>query len=386
MRKISRREFVETAAVVSLAAHPWMAQAKGAGMSKLLLVGTQTSGTSKGIYAYSFDPAAGELKQTGLAAEADNPTFLALAPDGRTVIAANELDTYQGKKSGAVSSYTLDPAAAKLTKVNEVAAGGDATCHVAVDHTGHSAFAANYGGGSAVSFALGAGGRLSPPVSFEQYTGKGPNKDRQDMPHAHRVTVSPGNKFLLVNDLGLDQIHIYKLDAATGKLTPNDPPAWKANPGSGPRALRFHPNGKWAYCVNEINSTVNVLRWDEQCGVLETIQELSLSPDPSKGTSTASEVVLDHDGRFAYVANRGDNFVASFAVAASDGKLQVLEKIPCGGTTPRHIALDPDGRWLLVANQDSDNIAVLPRDGTSGRLTERAKSFPISKPQCLVFV
>src|SRR5207302_753799 len=128
---------------------------------------------------------------------------------------------------------------------------------------------------------------------------------RQDVPHAHRVTVSPENRFLLVNDLGLDQIHIYKLDPATAKLTPNQPPAWKATPGSGPRALRFHPNGKWAYCVNEIVSSVNVLHWDESRGVLETVQELALSPDPSKGVSTASEVVLDRDARFAYIGNRG---------------------------------------------------------------------------------
>ena len=139
----------------------------------------------------------------------------------------------EGQSSGAVSSYTLDRAGARLTKINEVASIGGGTCHVAFDHTGRSAFAANYGGGSAASFSVGANGRLSPAVSFFQYSGHGPDAKRQKAPHAHRVTVSPDNRFLLVNDLGLDAIHIYRLDAATAKLTPNEPSAWRSAPGPG---------------------------------------------------------------------------------------------------------------------------------------------------------
>jgi 6-phosphogluconolactonase len=254
MQKISRRKFVQASAVASLGTHPWSALAKGLDTKKLLLAGTQTSGTSKGIYAYAFDSATGELTQTGLAVEADSPTFLALAPNGRTLIAANELDQYEGKKSGAVSSFTLDRKTSRLTKVNTVSAQGDGTCHVSLDHTGRCAFAANYGGGSAASFSVSSSGQLSPAVSFFQYTGHGPEK-QQKGPRGHRVTVSPDNRFLLVNDLGLDAIHIYRLDAATAKLIPSTPSEWKAAPGSGPRALIFHPNGKWAYCVNDLAHT-----------------------------------------------------------------------------------------------------------------------------------
>ncbi len=230
--------------------------------SRLLLVGTQTSGTSKGIYSYSFEPATGELKQIGLAAEADNPTFLALSPDRRTVLVANELDTYEGKSSGAVSTYSLDRAKARLTKINEVASRGGGLVMWRSTIRGGRAFAANYGGGSAASFAVGADGRLSQAVSFFQYSGHGPDTERQEGPHAHRVTVSPDNRFLLVNDLGLDVIHIYRLDAATAELTQNEPAVWRSSPGAGPRALRFHPNGKFAYCVTEMASAVVVLRWD----------------------------------------------------------------------------------------------------------------------------
>ena len=351
----------------------------------LLLVGTQTAETSKGIYAYAFDSSTGELTQIGLAAEADNPTFLTLAPDKRTVFVANEVDHYDGKSSGAVSSYTLDRVRARLTKVNESATGGGGTCHVAVDHTGRCVFAANYGGGSAASFAAGPGGHLSEAVSFLQYTGHGPNRSRQEAPHAHRVTVSPDNRFLLVNDLGLDAIHIYRLDAATAKLTANDPAEWKASPGAGPRALQFHPNRKVAYCVTEMSSTVVVLRWDALHGTLETVQETVMRPSGFQGVTGGADIVIDRLARFAYAIDRFDNIVVTFSISPKDGTLTLLDRIPCGGKIPRHLALDPSGRWLLVANQVSDNISVLSIDPRSGKASDVDKSFPLSKPQCLVF-
>jgi 6-phosphogluconolactonase len=385
VRQISRRGFIYGSAALSVAARPWFAQAKPLHDSGLLLVGTQTSGTSKGVYAYTFDAATGDLKQIGLAAEADNPTFLALSPKGDMVFVANERDRSEGKERGAISSYTLDKKAAKLVKINEVSTLGSGTCHVAVDHTGRSAFAANYSSGSAASFLVSDDGHLSPAVSFEQFTGHGPNHDRQESPHAHRVTVSPDNRFLLVNDLGLDEIHIYHLDADTAKLTLNDPPSWKSAPGAGPRALQFHPKGKWAYCVTEMTSTVEVLLWDSKRGALTTVQSLSLKPDGFQGETAGCDIVFDHSGRFAYVADRFDDIIVTFAVSPKDGKLTLLNRTPCGGKVPRHLALDPTGRWLLVANQVSDTISVLARDPLSGQLTSSAKTFPLSKPQCLVF-
>ncbi|MGD0444877.1 MAG: lactonase family protein [Edaphobacter sp.] len=380
MLPISRRQFLSTGIAVTLTARSSFAQQS----SHLLLVGTQTSGTSKGIYSYSFDSATGELRQPGLAAEAENPTFLALAPNGRTVLVANELDTFEGKSSGAVSTYALDRSRARLTKINEVASGGAGPCHVAFDYTGRAAFAANYGGGSAASFAVGADGRLSPAVSFFQYSGHGPDQDRQKGPHAHRVTVSPDNRFLLVNDLGLDAIHIYRLDAASAKLTVNGPAEWRSSPGAGPRALVFHPNGRFAYCVTEMASGVVVLRWNAASGSLETVQEVGMRPPDFKGTTGGSDIVIDREARFAYAADRFDDILATFAISPSDGKLTLLNRVSCGGKVPRHLTLDPSERWLLVANQASDNIAVLSRDARSGQLAA-GKSFPLSRPQCLVF-
>jgi 6-phosphogluconolactonase len=358
--------------------------AKGMSEHKLF-VGTQTAQTSKGIYSYTFDSGTGELKQTGLAAEADSPTFLALAPNGKTLFAANEINEYEGKRSGAVSSYAVDRSAMKLTKINEVSAGGPGTCHVSVDHTGRCAFVANYGGGSAASYAVDKTGKLSDAVSFFQYTGHGP-KQEQKGPRGHRVTVSPDNKFLFVNDLGLDEIHVYHLDSATAKLTPQEPPSWKAEPGSGPRSLIFHPNHKWAYCVNELGSSVNVLDWNAKKGAFTTVQLISTVPDGHQGPSAPSDVVMDKAGRFVYVANRLDDFMVSFSISPSDGKLTLMERTSCGGKTPRHIALDPTGKWLLVANQATDNLSVFARDSSTGKLSNDGKSFPLSRPQCIVFL
>jgi 6-phosphogluconolactonase len=382
LRQIDRRGFIFGSAALSVMERAGFAAGKDGAR---LLAGTQTSGSSKGLYSYSFAASTGDLTALGLAAEAENPTFLALAPDGRTVLAACELDKFGGKDSGAVSTFTLDRTKTRLSKVNQVASGGGGTCHVAFDRTGKAAFAANYGGGSAASFAVGAGGELSPAVSFFQYSGHGPNPERQTAPHAHRVTVSPDNRFLLVNDLGIDEIHIYRLDAATAKLTPNDPAAWKSAPGAGPRALRFHPNGKVAYCVTEMTSSVVVLSWDSQRGALETVQEVVMRPDGFSGVTTGNDIVIDREARFAYATDRFDDIVVTFAISPTDGKLTLVDRMPCGGKVPRHLTLDPSGRWLLIANQVSDNISVLGRDVKTGKLTDAGKSFPLSRPQCLVF-
>jgi 6-phosphogluconolactonase len=385
MTPITRRAFLYNSFATALALRSGIAAAEAAIPGKLLLVGTQTSGTSKGIYAYSFDSVAGELTKVGLAAATPNPTFLIAAPDRKSIFATNETSTFNGQKGGGVSSFSLNPATGILTPVSQVATMGADTCHAAIDRTGSSVFAANYTGGSAVSFKATNHDHLSDAVSFFQYTGHGPNADRQTGPHAHRVTVSPDNKYLLVNDLGLDKIHIYTLDAPTAKLTPSDPAAWEAPAGSGPRALHFHPNGTYAYCICELTSQVIVLKWNPDTGTLESKQTLDLPVGPHTGPSTGCDIVLDKPARFAYVANRGDDFIATYAVSADGSRLTYQRRSSCGGKIPRHLTLDPTGHWLLIANQESDTIAVFPRDTVSGQLSEIGKTFPLSRPQCLVF-
>lgn len=383
---LNRREFVKGAVVAPAAVQEWWSRKAELEKRRLLLVGTQTvTGSSRGIYAYRWDPEAGEIHSAGLAAESDNPTFLAISPDARYLYAANEIDNFGGRSSGAVSAFEVDHATSKLKPINEVASLGAGTCNVTVDHVGRAAFCANYVGGSASSFYLSPNGQISDAVSHFQYTGHGPNPERQDKPHAHRVTVSPDDHYLMVNDLGLDCIHIYQLNDANARLTPNVPAKWNAPAGSGPRALKFHPNGRFAYCVCEMASKVILLHWDPQKGSFETVQTVSLIPEDYHGATRGCDIVLTYKGDFAYAANRDYDCLVSFSVDPKDGKLTMLERSSCGGKIPRHLALDPTDHWLLVANEQSDDIAVFVRDEKTGKLAGTAKTFPQSKPQCLVF-
>lgn len=380
MQRITRRSFLGGASALALGTNPWLLFASSSNHDQLLLVGTQTAdaSTSKGIYSYRFNPATGELTQIGLAVAAQNPTFLAVGPHEKFIYSVNEV------KDGTVSSFSFDKKAMTLKEINQVSTKGGGPTHIAVDHTGKCVFAANYGGGSIASFQVNSNGQLSEAVSFFQYTADAEKHERK--PHAHRVTVSPDNRFLLVNDLGLDVIHVYRLDAATAKLTPNDPPLWQAKTGYGPRALQFHPNGRIAYCVNELKPNVNVLGWDSTSGTLSTLQDISLVPDDYHGTAAPSDIAFDSKTTFAYVASRLDDFMATFSVSPTDGKLTMIDKSSCGGKRPRHLVVDPTDRWLLIANQDTDTIAVFARDMKTGKLASEGKTFPLSRPQCLVFV
>ena len=350
-----------------------------------MFIGTQTGGGSKGVYAYHWDADAGRLTPIGLAAEVASPTYLALSPDRAYLFTANEVDLFHGIKSGGVSSYRIGPGAGQLTAINGVTSGGGGTCFVGVDPSGRTLLCANYGGGSAASFRIESGGVLSPAVSEFHYTGHGPNKDRQETSHVHRAIASPSGAYAFFNDLGLDVIHIYRLDAATARLTAGTPAVWKAPAGSGPRALRFHPNGRWAYCVLEMGAAVAVLEWNEAAGTLTTRQQVALTPKGFTGRAQASEIVLDTSGRFAYAACRYYDVLVTFSVAPETGQLTLLNRSTCGGKVPRDITLDPSGRWMLVANQESDEIAVIKRDEQSGRLADQAVQVALTKPQCLVF-
>lgn len=383
----TRRKFLAGLALAPAAVRTLWAKASE---ESLLFVGTGTTTGSKGIYAYRFDPVHGALQPIGLAAEATSPSFLALSPDGKTLFAVNEIDSYQGQKTGAVSSYTLDRATGRLTLINTVASGGAGPCHVNTDQTGRVLLVANYGGGSASSFQVAADGRLSEAISnfhFES-NGAAPGQDkaRQSSSHVHHATTSPDNRTAYFNDLGLDCIHIFLLDPETAKLTWAPMAQWKAAPGSGPRVLRFDPSGKWAYCVNELSSTIDLLNWDPATGGLTLVEKTELLPKDFHGVSRAAEIVFAKDGRFAYGANRDDDFLATFNADPSSGKLSSIRRSPCGGKTPRHIALDPTEKWILVANQDSDLIAVFGRNEKSGRLAVKGSTAPIQSPQCLVFV
>jgi 6-phosphogluconolactonase len=381
MENSSRRSFLAKLSALALAARTpgWAATPSG-----LIFAGTYTDkGASRGIYGFRWDADGGTLTPLGLAAATVNPSFLALSPDRRHLHAVNEVDAYHGQKSGSISSFAI--AGDKLRPINVVASMGGGPANVAVDYTGKAVFVANYGGGSAASFRVLPSGGLSKAVSTFQYTGQGADPKRQAEPHAHCTTVSPDNRYVLVNDLGLDRISVYHLDPLTARLTPNTPPSYQALPGSGPRSLAFHPSGRWAYSLNEIASTLDVLTWDAEKGTLSRIQNISTLPEGFTGSNTAATVAVDSAGRFVYASNRGDNSVAVFSINDRQGTVKPVQHVDCGGKSPRHFALDPGNQWLLVANQDSSNIVVFARNPRTGFLTPSGNQYPLSLPVCLVF-
>jgi 6-phosphogluconolactonase len=347
-------------------------------------VGTYTDGTSRGIYRVTFDPATGVLTEPVLAVETKNPSFLALHPNGRFLYAAGEVSSFEGAKTGMVSSFAIDPRTGNLTLLNQQASAGAGTCHLVVDKTGRNLLVANYGGGTVAVLPLPieADGRLKPAASVRAHEGTGPNEGRQEKPHAHGIYLDAAERFALSPDLGADRIFVYRFDAAKGTLEPHG--AFPLAPGSGPRHLAFHPSGKFVYVINELVSTVTAFSYDPEKGELATLQTTSTLPAGFSGTSWTAEVAVSPDGRFVYGSNRGDDSLAVLAVDQKTGRLEPAGFAPVGGKTPRHFTIDPSGGFILAAHQGSGSIAVLRIDPATGLPTLAGSTVKVDKPVCLL--
>lgn len=377
------------ALLFALFALPLLAsRASGAGArgDYFVYIGTYTERNSQGIYVYRFDAATGRMTSLGLAAETTNPTFLAVAPGGRFLYAVNEVNNYQGQKSGAVSAFSIDRKTGKLSLLNQVSSRGAGPCHVALDKTGKYLLVANYGGGSLAVFPVLAGGRLGEASAFVQHHGHSVNPERQEGPHAHSVDTSPDNRFVLTADLGLDELLVYRFDAGRGTLAPNSPRFAKVHAGAGPRHFTFSPDGKFVYVINEMGSTVIAFSYDAATGVLHELQTLPTLPKGFKGVNHDAEVEAHPSGKFLYGSNRGHDSLAVFAVEALKGTLTSVQDVSTQGKTPRNFAIDPTGAYLIAANQDSDNLVVFRIDPRSGRLTPTGQAVEVPSPVCVTFV
>lgn len=354
----------------------------------LVYVGTYTQegSTSKGIYAYRFDPTTTQLTAIGLAAETTNPSFLAVHPNHRFLYAVNEISNYKGEKSGAVSAFAIDPATGKLTLLNQVASKGADPCYIMVDKSGKYVLVANYTGGSIAVFPVLPDGRLGVTSAFIQHVGHGTNPERQEGPHAHSIDLSQDNRFAIVDDLGLDETLVYKFDSTKGSLILNDPPFAKADPGAGPRHFALHPNGKFAYVVNEMGSTVSAFSYDGSAGALRPLQTISTFPKDFSGHNDDAEIEIDASGKFLYASNRGHDSIAAFAIDPEKGSLTLIEYAPTKGQTPRSFEISPGGAFLFAANEKSDNIVVFRVDSKTGRLTPTGKVLDVAEPVCVKFV
>lgn len=350
--------------------------------------GTYTSGKSKGIYYAQLDLATGKLTAPELAAESANPSFLALHPNGQFLYAVNEVNSFKGQKSGAVSAFALDPRTGALTLLNEQASGGDSPCHLNVDHTGKDVLVANYGSGSCELLPLEADGRLAAASALIQHHGTSVNPSRQEGPHAHGAYFDPSNRFALVPDLGLDKVMIYRFDPAKGSLEPNDPAFASLAPGSGPRHLAFHPSGKYAYVISEMLCTVTAFNYDKARGQLELFQVLSTLPKgvPVAPNYSTAEIEAHPSGRFVYGSNRGHNSIAVFNVDSLTGRLSLVQNVSTQGKTPRGFGIDPTGQYLIAANQDSDSVVVFRIDRSTGQLTPTDETISVGAPVCVQFL
>jgi 6-phosphogluconolactonase len=284
-----------------------------------------------------------------------------------------------------VSAVAIERKTGKLTLLNQVPSRGEGPAHIVLDRSGKYALISNYDRGSIAVFPLLQDGHLGESTAFVQHKGSSLNPKRQEGPHAHAAVFSPDNRFAIVADLGLDQLRVYRFNAALGTLG-SDPQIVRAVPGAGPRHLVFDATGRYIYVINEMQSTVVTYAYDAANGTLSELQIVSALPKGFAGTSTAAEIEMHLSGKFLFASNRGDDSIAVFAVDPKDGTLTPVEINSSGGKTPRNFALDPTGAWLLAANQDSDDIVVFHVDPSTGHLTRSGPVLHVPSPACVRFV
>lgn len=345
-----------------------------------LFIGTYTNAGSKGIYVYRFDTSTGKAEWVSNTEGVSNPSYLALAPDGKTLYAANENSVEDG---AGVSAFAFDPASGKLTFINRQPSGGAHPCYVSVDPSGKWVAVGNYSGGNLSLYPLGGDGSLQPARQTIQHKGSSVDKGRQGSPHVHAVVFSPDGQHLLVPDLGLDKIMTYRFNPALPEpLQPALPPFAATQPGSGPRHLAFHPKGGWVYLMEEMGGSVAVYTYRK--GKLTPAQRIAAHPTGTPGPYGSADIHVSPDGRFLYASNRGtENTIAIFSINQKTGALTALGFQPTGGVHPRNFMIDPSGNFLLVANRDSNNVVVFRRNKATGALTPAGEPISIPNPVCL---
>jgi 6-phosphogluconolactonase len=296
-----------------------------------------------------------------------------------------EIDMFDGQKAGGVAAFSIDKNTGNLTLLNQQPSGSAGPCHVIVDQQGKNVLVANYGGGSVSVLPIGSDGQLKPLSSNIQHAGSSINPQRQKEPHAHSVNLDVAGRFAFVADLGLDKVMIYRLDADKGELSANNPPSESVKPGSGPRHFAFHPNGKFAYVINEMGNTVTAFRYDAAEGRLTTIDSISTIPADNTQTTHTAEVQVHPSGKFVYGSNRGHDSIAVFAVNQDTGKLTAKGQTPCPAT-PRNFGIDPSGKFLLAAGQSANRIEVFRINQDTGELTSTGHKVKVPTPVCVKFL
>ena len=346
----------------------------------LVYFGSHRSGPGIGFSLAHFDTDTGVLTQPEFLIEARQPAYFVIHPDGR------HLYTCNSGTPGGVSAYAIEPRTGALTLLNRQLAGGGDTSYLSLDRTNRYALAANYDGGNIAVFALKPDGSIGDWTAFVQHTGKSVDPVRQTHAYAHSIIVSPDNRFVLVADLGVDKLFVYRFDEKTGSLTPNTPAFVSVPPGAGARHVKFHPNGRWVYLINEMGSIVLGYDWDAAKGALTEFQNVSTLPADFKGANACAEVEIHPNGKFLYGTNRGHDSLAVFSIDPANGHLAPIQHISSGGKTPRNFAFDPTAKWIVCTNHGSNNAVVFRVDAETGRLTQQGEPISVPAPFCERFL
>ncbi len=345
----------------------------------LVFVSAFVSGEKAGIHAFRFDTDKGTLKPLKRTTGVNSPFFMALSPDRRFLYSIDEF----GGKDNFVAAFAVEGRAGDLRPLNRQNTGGTASCFIDVDPSGQSVLVANYSSGNVASLPVKNDGSLGEAVSFFQHSGSSIDPQRQKSPNAHCFVVSPDGEHALAADLGIDKVMIYTFDAATTKLAPNtSQPFAKLTPGSGPRHLTFHPNGKLVYVINELANTITVFDWSTTDGTLKEKQTIATLPKDFTGKSYTADLKITPDGKYLYGTNRGHDSLASYRIA-EDGTLTLLTIQPSGGKGPQNLLITPDGRWLLCANMPGNNVVVFEIDAASGSITSKGEPVEVPMPSCI---
>lgn len=342
-------------------------------------VGTYTKGESKGIYRFSLDLETGKIDNITLAAVVGNPTYLTVNKNNQYIytIATSE-------NAAGVSAYSINGSNNELNVINSKLTMGSSRCYVSLDKNNKFLLSADYHQGEVSVYPINIDGSLRNPSSVVKHEGSGPNKDRQEKPHAHFISFTPDEKHVCVVDLGIDQVVGY--DFNQGNLVRSDKLTLSLKPGSGPRHMVFHPNGKFAYVLTELSSEVVALAYRNSEDRFEILQYISALPEHFTGKSTGGAIHISSEGRFLYTSNRGHDSIALFNVDEMTGKLQLVNHTPTIGSHPRDFTIDPTGKYLVVANMMTDNVVPFHIDRETGKLSQVNEAVIIPSAVCIKFL
>lgn len=382
--KLTRRQFLQASASTTSA----LALFGVEGLSRplfaseqTLYVGTYTSGKSEGIYIYRLNMSTGQLSHLKTVKNVVDPSYLTLNRKKRLLYAVNEVSQFEGMPTGAVSSFSVEPNGADLKYLNQKPSKGGSPCYVTLDRTENFVLLANYESGTVSVLPVKKDGSLGDTASVVQHAGSSINRDRQLGPHAHCIVLDRSNRYAFAVDLGIDKVMIYRFDSRSGTLTNHGEVQMK--PGAGPRHLTFHPNNRYAYVINELDSTMTALTYDSKRGVLQSKQTVSTIPAGFSAPSYCADLHVSPSGRFLYGSNRGHDSIVVFAIDKRSGELSMIEHVSTGGKWPRNFTIDPTGNFLLAANQRSDSVVTFHVDSKTGRLTPTGHIAEIPTPVCL---